>query len=96
MFNVLAPIILTIAGSFRLLVGELIVVEWLFNWPGLGNLLASALVPGTLSSSLGSTPLFLSPPVVAAVVTIFAAMFLIVDLIASVAVRIVDPRLRPS
>jgi peptide/nickel transport system permease protein len=96
LFNVLATIILTIAGSFRLLVGELIVVEWLFNWPGLGKLLASALVPGTLSSSLGSTPLFLNPPVVAAVVTIFAAMFLLADLLASVLVRVVDPRLKPS
>ena len=94
--NVLATIILTIASSFRLLVGELIVVEWLFNWPGLGKLLASALVPGTLSSSLGSTLLFLNPPVVAAVVTIIAAMFLIADLIASVLVRVIDPRLRPS
>jgi len=96
LFNVLAVIILTIAGAFRLLVGELIVVEWLFNWPGLGDLLASALVPGTLSSSLGSTPLFMNPPVVAAVVTIFAAMFLLADLLASVAVRIIDPRLKPS
>ena len=94
--NVLATIILTIASSFRLLVGELIVVEWLFNWPGLGKLLASALVPGTLSSSLGSTRLFLNPPVVAAVVTIIAAMFLFADLIASVLVRVIDPRLRPS
>ena len=96
LFNVLATIILTIASSFRLLVGELIVVEWLFNWPGLGNLLASALVPGTLSSSLGSTPLFLNPPIVAAAVTIIAAMFLFADLIASVLVRVIDPRLRPS
>jgi peptide/nickel transport system permease protein len=96
LFNVLATIILTIAGSVRLLVGELIVVEWLFNWPGLGNLLASALVPGTLSSALGSTPLFLNPPVVAAVVTIFAALFLLTDLVASVLVRVVDPRLKPS
>ena len=96
LFNVMATIILTIAGSFRLLVGELLVVEWLFNWPGLGNLLASALVPGTLSSNLGSTPLFLNPPVVAAVITIFAAMFLLTDMFASVAVRVVDPRLKPS
>jgi peptide/nickel transport system permease protein len=96
MFNILAPIILTITASFRLLVGELIVVEWLFNWPGLGNLLASTLVPGTLSSSLGSTPLFLNPQVVAALVTIIAALFLVADLVASVAVRVIDPRLRPS
>jgi peptide/nickel transport system permease protein len=96
MFNILAPIILTISGSFRLLVGELIVVEWLFNWPGLGNLLASTLVPGTLSTALGSTPLFLNPQVVAALVTIIAILFLSADLVASIAVRVIDPRLRPS
>jgi ABC-type dipeptide/oligopeptide/nickel transport system permease component len=29
--NVYAPIVLAVAGSLRLLVGELIVVEWLFD-----------------------------------------------------------------
>jgi len=96
MFNILAPIILTITGSFRLLVSELIVVEWLFNWNGLGSLLAMTLVPGTLSNSLGSTPLFLNPQVVAALVTIIAALFLSADLVASVVVRVIDPRLRPN
>lgn len=32
--NVLAPIAISIALSTRLLVGELILVEWLFDWPG--------------------------------------------------------------
>jgi peptide/nickel transport system permease protein len=96
MRNIMAAVILAIAGSFRIMVGELIVVEWLFNWPGLGNLLASTLVPGTLSSNLGATPLFLDPPVVAAVITIIAALFLFLDLFVSVLVRIVDPRLRPQ
>jgi peptide/nickel transport system permease protein len=96
MRNILAALILTIAASFRLMIGELIVVEWLFNWPGLGKLLASTLVPGMLSSDLGATAHFLNPPLVAAVVTIIAALFLIADLIASILVRIFDPRLRPQ
>jgi peptide/nickel transport system permease protein len=94
MRNIIAPVILTIAASLRLLVGELIVVEWLFNWPGLGKLLASTLVPGQLSTDLGSTNLFLNPPIVAAVVMIIAGIFLIADLIASVLTRALDPRLR--
>lgn len=94
MRNIAAPVILTVAASLRLLVGELIVVEWLFNWPGLGNLLASTLVPGQLSTSLGSTSLFLNPPVVAAVVTIIAAIFLLADLVASLLTRMLDPRLQ--
>ncbi len=92
--NALAPIILAIAGSFRLLLGELIVIEWLFNWPGLGNLLASTLVPGVLSTNLGANALFLNPPVVAAVVTIIGFLFLITDFIASILVHFIDPRLR--
>ncbi len=94
MRNVIAPIILSIAGSFRLLFGELIVVEWLFNWPGLGNLLASTLVPNVLSTNLGATALFLDPPTVAADITMIGALFLITDLLSSILVRVFDPRLR--
>jgi ABC-type dipeptide/oligopeptide/nickel transport system permease component len=32
--NIVAPVILTIAGSLRLLVAELIIIERLFSWPG--------------------------------------------------------------
>ncbi len=92
--NVIAPIILSIAGSFRWLVGELILVEWLFNWPGLGNLLASTLVPNTLSTRLGASALFLDAPTIAGVITLIGLLFLIADLLASTFVRIVDPRLR--
>jgi len=91
--NILAPVILTITGSLRLLAGELILVEWLFQWPGLGRLLGWTLVPPLLSSSDGG-PLFLNPPLVAAVLMIFAAIFLLTDLMAATLVRIVDPRLR--
>ncbi len=94
LYNVIAPVILSIAGSFRLLVGELILVEWLFNWPGLGNLLASTLVPNVLSTNLGASALFLDPPTVSAAVTIIAAIFLVTELVTSVAVRVIDPRMR--
>jgi len=93
MRNVIAPIILSIAGSFRLLVGELIVVEWMFNWRGRGNLLAASLVPNTLSTQLGARAVFLDPPTVAGVVTIIGILFIITDLLASVLVRALDPRL---
>ena len=94
MRNVIAPVIIAIAGSFRMLVGELIVVEWLFSWPGLGNLLASTLVPNALSTKLGANINFLDPPIVAAVITIFGALFILTDLIAPILVRIFEPRLR--
>jgi ABC-type dipeptide/oligopeptide/nickel transport system permease component len=77
-----------------MLVGELVVIEWLFNWPGLGKMLASTLVPGQLSANLGASALFLDPPTVALDITIIGALFLLADLFASVLVRIIDPRLR--
>jgi peptide/nickel transport system permease protein len=94
--NILVPVVMTIAAAVRILVGELIVVEWLFNWPGLGNLLAKTLIPSGMVSTRGLTDsgLFLDPPVVAAVLTVFALLFIFTDLSASILVRVVDPRLR--
>jgi peptide/nickel transport system permease protein len=94
MRNVLGPVLLAMAGTLRLTFGELVVVEWFYNWPGLGYTLASALVPGSLSSQLGSTRYFLNPPIIAAIVCIISAVFLLVDLLASIAGRVLDPRLR--
>jgi ABC-type dipeptide/oligopeptide/nickel transport system permease component len=94
MRNIISSVVLSIASTYRLLVGELVVVEWLFEWPGLGRMLASTLVPGRLSSNLGATHFFLDPTIVAFDIAIFGALFLLVDLLASVLVRIVDPRLR--
>jgi peptide/nickel transport system permease protein len=91
--NVIAPVIVAIAGMLRLMVGELVLVEWLFKWPGLGRLLAWTLVPAELSSQRGS-PLFLNPPVMAALLTIIAGLFLFSDFFAAILVRIFDPRLR--
>jgi peptide/nickel transport system permease protein len=69
--NVVAPVVLTIAGLQRFLVGELIMIEWLFRWPGLGRILGWTLVPAQLTSSSGS-PLFLNPPIMATVLTLIA------------------------
>lgn len=91
--NILSPVILTIAGSFRLLLGELILAEWLFNWPGIGRLLAQSLIPSGTNVGL-LAPEFLHPPLVATVLTVFGALFLLADLAASVSIRVVDPRLR--
>ncbi len=84
--NILAPVMVTIASSMRLLVAELIVVEWLFEWPGIGRLLADTLAPS------GET--FLYAPLLAAIVFLITAFFLTADLITAIAARLVDPRLR--
>lgn len=95
--NFLAPAILALAGSFRLIVGELVLVEWLFGWPGLGRLLAFTLLPPASASVIGlsgSQPVFLHPPLVAALLTVFGLLFLVADTVAATAARAVDPRLR--
>lgn len=91
--NVVAPVILTIAGLQRFLVGELIMIEWLFRWPGLGRILGWTLVPAQMTSSSGS-PLFLNPPIMATVLTLIAALFLFADFVAALIVWYIDPRVR--
>jgi ABC-type dipeptide/oligopeptide/nickel transport system permease component len=95
--NVLAPVVLTFAGSFRLLAAELLLVEWLFSWPGIGRMLVHTLVPPRVSGlgGLEDTSLFfLDPPLVAGLLVIFALMFLLADTFASGFARLIDPRLR--
>ncbi|HMQ35373.1 MAG TPA: ABC transporter permease [Chloroflexaceae bacterium] len=91
--NALPAVVSTIAGSLRLTAGELVVVETLFYWPGLGRLMALALIPGN-SSVAGESALFLSPPVLGAALALFAALFLLVNLASGLAIRALDPRLR--
>ena len=79
--NIITPVILTTATSLRLMVGELILVENLFGWPGIGYRLATA------SSSL-------DPALVSSILTVVAAFFLLIDLTVFATSRLADPRLR--
>jgi ABC-type dipeptide/oligopeptide/nickel transport system permease component len=76
-----------------LLVAELIVVEWLFAWPGLGFMMAATLIPAQVASAAVEAR-YLDPPLVASLLTIFAAIFLITDLLAGGVARLADPRQR--
>jgi peptide/nickel transport system permease protein len=91
--NVWAPVAQAVAGAMRLLVADLIVVEWLFAWPGLGFLMAATLIPAQVASASVEAR-FLDPPLVASLITIFAAVFLLTDLVAGTVARAVDPRQR--
>ncbi len=91
--NVLAPVTLTIAGSLRTLVTDLILVEWLFYWPGLGRFLALALIPAA-RTDMANSPYLLDPALTTALLATVTLFFLLADFVASVLVRIFDPRLR--
>ncbi len=86
--SILAPVVLTIAASLRIMIAELIIIERLFNWPGMGKLIASILSKNSLSGDL------LAPPMIAAVLTMLVGIFLLVDFIATFLSRMIDPRLR--
>ncbi|MCC6299633.1 MAG: ABC transporter permease subunit [Anaerolineales bacterium] len=94
--NIFAPLAQVASSSLRLMVGELILVEWLFGWPGLGRLLASSLqlpeVATVFSSALPST--YLHAPTVATVVTALGAILIAADLVFSAFAHSADPRLR--
>jgi peptide/nickel transport system permease protein len=93
---VLAPIILAVTGSLRLLIGELIVVEWLFSWPGLGRLMALALIAPRVAGPGhdDASKFFLLPPLVAALLVIFTVLFVLADTVAVLLARATDPHLR--
>jgi peptide/nickel transport system permease protein len=92
--NIYAAVCLATAGSFRLLMGELIIVEWLFSWPGLGRLFAITLIPNLTSSVFGAVaPGYLHPPLVAAILTLSTGIFIASDAVASFLARAFDPRL---
>ena len=93
--NVWAPLAHALAGTVRLMAGELVVVEWLFAWPGVGHLLAATLIPAQFASASVESR-FLDPPLVASILTVFAALFIITDLLAGQAAALADPRQRQA
>jgi peptide/nickel transport system permease protein len=93
--NALPAIIGTMAGALRFSAGELIIVETLFYWPGLGRLVGQALIPAN-NSIVGESALFLNAPVLGIGLALFAALFLLSNLIADLVMRSLDPRLRTA
>jgi len=91
--NILAQVVMTIAGSLRTLIADLVLVEWLFFWPGIGRFLAYALIPEA-RTNMASSPYLLHPEFITAILACITLGFLLADFAASVLVRIFDPRLR--
>jgi peptide/nickel transport system permease protein len=90
--NIVAPVSIAFFGALRLMVGELILVEWIFSWPGLGRLLAFTLL-GPRSNE-PPRAIFLHAPTLSLTLVLLAALFLVTDLISGLVARAADPRLR--
>jgi len=88
--NVIAPILQAIASSARLMVAELIIIERLFNWPGIGRFIGNVLEPNAGFFD----EVVLTPPTMAALLTVLVTTFLVIDFVTIYIARLVDPRLR--
>src|SRR3954454_9288976 len=79
--NALGPTFQVIAINLAYLAGGVIVVEYIFNYPGIG---------GSLVSAVQSRDM----PVVQALAMLIAALYVFLNLVADIATIIVTPRLR--
>jgi ABC-type dipeptide/oligopeptide/nickel transport system permease component len=79
--NGLIPVITTYALNFAYLLGGSVVIEVVFTWPGIGNL---------LENSITSTDY----PTVQALLMIFVTTFAIVNLATDITYGLVDPRIQ--
>lgn len=88
--SVVSPILQAIAYSTRLMIAELIVIERLFNWPGLGRFIGTVLRPPTGFFDAA----ILTPSTMAGLLTMLVLLFLLIDFTTLFIARVVDPRLR--
>jgi len=79
--NALGPVFQVIAISLAYLAGGVVVVEYVFNYPGIGSALQDAVVNHDV-------------PVVQALAMLIAAVYVVLNLLADVATILVTPRLR--
>ena len=79
--NALLPVI-TVAGlNLGVLVGGTVVLEMVFNWPGMGRLIVQAVTQRDY-------------PIVQAGVVVTALVFIIINLIVDILYAVLDPRVR--
>lgn len=79
--NALGPTLQVIAINLAYLAGGVVVVEYVFNFPGIGSALQDAVVSHDL-------------PVVQALAMLIAAVYVVLNLLADIATILVTPRLR--
>lgn len=79
--NAFIPILTVIGLQFGTLLGGAVLTETIFSWPGIGTLLVTSIESRDF-------------PVVQGVVLVFAAMFIVVNIITDLLYSVVDPRVR--
>ena len=81
--SALIPAVNVIALTIAWLLGGVVVIEQVFNYPGMGTLMLQAIYDRDL-------------PMVQAIALIFALIYIVANLIADITMVVLDPRLRAS
>jgi len=81
--NALIPIVTVVGLQMGTLIGGTVLVEYIFNWPGLSTLLVT---------SIGRRDY----PIVQGVVLVSASLFILINLAVDIIYGILDPRIRVS
>ncbi|WP_200834516.1 ABC transporter permease [Amycolatopsis alkalitolerans] len=81
--NVLPPVVNIVGLQIGYLLGGVIFVEVVFNWPGLGGQLYTSITSGDM-------------PMIQAGVLFIALVFVVVNLVTDIAVALLDPRTRKA
>ncbi|MCP5097033.1 MAG: ABC transporter permease [Chloroflexi bacterium] len=89
--NMIAPVLLTISESLRLIVGALVIVEAIFIWPGIGRIFLFTI--GLRLDGRSSSIFFGHPELLAAIVVVLGGILLFSDLLINVLSYWLDPRL---
>ncbi len=79
--NALIPFVTVLGLSFAHLLGGAVVVETIFAWPGVGELVVDAILTRDF-------------PIVQAFVLLAAALFVLANLLVDLSYRLLDPRIR--
>jgi ABC-type dipeptide/oligopeptide/nickel transport system permease component len=79
--NSFIPILTVISLQFGTVLGGAVLTETIFSWPGIGRLLVTAIQARDF-------------PTVEGIVLIFAAMFILVNLITDLLYSVIDPRVK--
>ena len=79
--NAFVPILTVIGLQFGTLLGGAVLTETVFSWPGIGRLLVDSIIARDF-------------PMVQGIIFVFAAMFIVVNVITDLLYTVVDPRVR--
>jgi peptide/nickel transport system permease protein len=79
--NALLPIVTTLGLRITSMLGGAVVVEWVFNWPGIGQLLVGAIRNRDL-------------PTIQGALVVFLGVALVITMVTNLSYGLLDPRIR--